>query len=194
MKNSCEKNKTRFRLKFYIFYNTALCLPFFIYSFNQRYNYISCISFHLHKLLIPKFSFMKITDNLVIAQLVFCFIIQFQATAQSTRLLRQPAISTSQLAFEYGGDIWVTPKTGGEARRITSTAAVEGNPHFSPDGQWLAFNSNRSGIAQVYIVPAAGGTPARLTWYPAASIPRGWSPDGKQVLYASGNCISCIKR
>jgi tricorn protease len=106
--------------------------------------------------------------------------------AQGTRLLRQPDISGSQIAFAYGGDIWVTQKNGGDARRITSTAAVEGNPHFSPDGQWIAFNSNRSGISQVYIVPAIGGTPTRLTWYPAPSQPRGWSPDGKLILYASG--------
>ncbi|MVM29030.1 protease [Spirosoma sp. HMF4905] len=107
------------------------------------------------------------------------------AQAQGTRLLRQPTISATQIAFEYGGDIWVTPKSGGDARRITSTPATEENPHFSPDGQWLAFSSNRSGTAQVYIVSAQGGSPTRLTWYPAASYPRGWTSDGKQVLYAS---------
>jgi len=106
--------------------------------------------------------------------------------AQGTRLLRQPTISATQIAFEYGGDIWVTAKSGGESRRITSTAAVEGNPYFSPDGHWIAFSSNRSGITQVYIVPTRGGAPTRLTWYPASSFSRGWTPDGKQVLYASG--------
>lgn len=50
--------------------------------------------------------------------------------AQGTRLLRQPDISGSQIAFAYGGDIWVTQKNGGDARRITSTAAVEGNLIF----------------------------------------------------------------
>lgn len=107
------------------------------------------------------------------------------AQAQGTRLLREPAISATQIAFEYGGDIWVTPKSGGEAKRITSTPATEDNPHFSPDGQWLAFSSDRSGVAQVYVVSAQGGSPTRLTWYPAASYPRGWTTDGKQVLYAS---------
>lgn len=106
--------------------------------------------------------------------------------AQSTRLLRQPDISATEIVFEYGGDIWVSPLSGGSARRITSTAAVEGNPHFSPDGKWIAFSSDRSGTAQVYIVPSVGGAPARLTWYPAASFPRGWSPNGKTILYTSG--------
>jgi tricorn protease len=116
---------------------------------------------------------------------VLLFSIQWSVNAQGTRMLRQPAISSSQIAFEYGGDLWIVPKTGGEARRLTSTPAVEGNPHFSPDGEWIAFSSDRSGIPQVYIVPSKGGDPTRLTWYPAPSLPRGWSSDGKQVLYAT---------
>jgi tricorn protease len=114
--------------------------------------------------------FLPITNNLM---------------AQGTRLLRQPSISATQIAFVYGGDIWVTDKKGGDAKRITSTAAVEADPHFSPDGHWLAFTSNRSGINAVYIVPAEGGVPVRLTWYPATSFARGWSPDGKKIIYAS---------
>ncbi|MBN9383824.1 MAG: PD40 domain-containing protein [Chitinophagaceae bacterium] len=105
--------------------------------------------------------------------------------AQGTRLLRQPNLNAAQLAFVYGGDIWVVDKNGGEARRITSTAAVESDPHFSPDGRWIAFTSNRSGVAAVYVVPAEGGAPTRLTWYPAGSNVRGWTPDGKNIIYTS---------
>ncbi len=118
--------------------------------------------------------------------IVFLLSVNTNIIAQGTRLLRQPSISAAQIAFEYGGDIWVVDKNGGDARRITSTAAVEANPHFSPDGQWIAFSSDRSGVPQVYIVPSQGGMPTRLTWYPSASYPRGWSPDGKQVVYACG--------
>jgi tricorn protease len=105
---------------------------------------------------------------------------------QGTLLLRQPSLSAAQIAFVYGGDIWVADKNGGEARRITSTAATESDPHFSPDGKWIAFTSNRSGVAEVYIVPSEGGAPTRLTWYPAGSSARGWTPDGKNVIYTSG--------
>ncbi|ANE50784.1 S41 family peptidase [Flavisolibacter tropicus] len=106
--------------------------------------------------------------------------------AQGTRLLRQPSLSATEVAFAYGGDIWVASKAGGDARRITSTPAVETTPCFSPDGKWIAFSSNRSGVAQVYVVPAQGGSPTRLTWYPSAATVRGWTPDGKNILYASG--------
>lgn len=104
--------------------------------------------------------------------------------AQGTRLLRQPTLSATLIAFEYGGDIWVADKTSGEARRITSTPATESDPHLSPDGKWIAFTSNRSGAPAVYVVPAEGGIPRRLTWYPAATGARGWTPDGKRVVYA----------
>ncbi|HXB08166.1 MAG TPA: hypothetical protein VNW04_13645, partial [Puia sp.] len=104
--------------------------------------------------------------------------------SQGTRLLRQPSLSATQIAFEYGGDIWVVDKNGGEAKRITSTAATESDAHFSPDGRSIAFTSNRSGTTAVYVVSAEGGIPRRLTWYPAPTAARGWTPDGQRVLYA----------
>lgn len=127
---------------------------------------------------------MLTKTKLLAGILLICFV--SQASAQGTRLLRQPDISNSQIVFTYGGDIWITAKDGGDAKRLTATAAVEANPHFSPDGEWIAFNSDRSGVQQVYVVSAQGGTPVRLTWYPSASQARGWSPDGKNVLYATG--------
>ncbi|HEY6784813.1 MAG TPA: hypothetical protein VI159_07665, partial [Gemmatimonadales bacterium] len=59
--------------------------------------------------------------------------------AQSTRFLHQPDVSARYVAFAYAGDIWVVPRAGGDARRVTSSPAVESDPHFSPDGKWLAF-------------------------------------------------------
>ncbi|HZD04195.1 MAG TPA: hypothetical protein VE173_04730, partial [Longimicrobiales bacterium] len=105
--------------------------------------------------------------------------------AQSTRLLREPTLSADHVAFTYGADLWIADRSGGVARRLTSTPAVESDPHFSPDGRWIAFTSNRSGTPQVYVVGVDGGEPTRLTWYPAASAARGWTPDGQRVLYAS---------
>lgn len=105
--------------------------------------------------------------------------------SQGTRLLRQPSISAGNIAFAYGSDIWVTDLNGQNLKRITSTAAVESDPHFSPDGNWIAFTSNRAGGNAVYIVSKDGGTPTRLTWHPSGAVVRGWTPDGKQVLYAS---------
>ncbi|HEX9729548.1 MAG TPA: PDZ domain-containing protein [Gemmatimonadales bacterium] len=105
--------------------------------------------------------------------------------AQGTRLLRQPTVSQQEIAFTYGADLWIVARSGGEARRLTSTPAVESDPHFSPDGSRIAFTSNRSGMPQVYVVSRDGGEPTRLTWHPTPSLARGWTPDGSRVFYAS---------
>ena len=69
------------------------------------------------------------------------------ASAQGTRFLRRPAVSRELVAFEYGGDLWVVPRTGGEARRLTSTPSEESDPYFSPDGSQIAFSATISGVA-----------------------------------------------
>jgi tricorn protease len=116
--------------------------------------------------------------------LSFIFLTQ-TLSAQGTRLLRSPDLSETHLTFAYGSDIWIADKTGGLAKRITSTAAGESDPHFSPDGKWIAFTSNRSGRNNAYVVSIEGGTPKQLTWHPAGSSVRGWTPDGNSVLIAS---------
>jgi tricorn protease len=106
-------------------------------------------------------------------------------TAQGTRLLRDPSLGPTTIAFAYGGDIWTVSRQGGEARRITSTPAVEMDPQISPDGRSIAFTSNRGGSEAVYVVPVEGGNPRRLTWSPSGERARGWTPDGRQVLFSS---------
>jgi tricorn protease len=105
--------------------------------------------------------------------------------AQGTRLLRQPTLSKTHIAFTHGGDVWVSNLATQQTTRLTSTAAVESNPHFSPDGKTIAFTSNRSGSTAVYTVPVTGGTPTRLTWHPGGASVKGWTRDGKNILYAS---------
>lgn len=106
-------------------------------------------------------------------------------TAQETRLLRQPSINGNQVAFAYGSDIWATNLTTNITTRLTSTSAVESNPHISPNGKSVAFTSNRTGSSSVYIVAIDGGEAKRLTWHTSSSVARGWTNDGKQVLFAS---------
>jgi tricorn protease len=118
--------------------------------------------------------------------LMYPVLAQGRAAAQETRLLRSPTLSQAHIAFAFGGDLWLVDRSGGEARRLTATPAVERDPHLSPDGRLLAFTSNRSGDWAVYVMSVEGGDPERLTWYPAPSFVRGWSPDGSRILYASG--------
>ena len=111
-------------------------------------------------------------------------------SAQGTRLLRQPSVNDTHIAFEYGGDIWVSSIDGSHLLRITSTQSVEKNPFISPDGKTIAFTSNRSGSDCIYVVPIEGGTPKRLTWHPSGATTRGWTNDGSQVLFSSSRDFS----
>lgn len=104
----------------------------------------------------------------------------------ATRLLRQPTVSGTHIAFAYASDIWIVSREGGEARRVTSFPGVESDPHFSPDGEWIAFSGEYGGDEDVYVVRASGGEPRRLTWHPGEDEVRGWTPDGGRVLFVSG--------
>ncbi len=109
-----------------------------------------------------------------------------QSEAQiDARLFRYPDVSATQISFVYGGDIWIAPKTGGMATRITSSAGEESNPRFSPNGKTLAFSARYKGNADVYTMPVSGGVPNRLTWNALPDIVVDWHPNGNQILFTS---------
>ena len=109
------------------------------------------------------------------------------ATAQETPLwLRQAAISPdgSTIAFSYKGDIYTVSSKGGEARQLTTNEAFDGNPVWSPDGQKIAFNSDREGALDIYVISSKGGSPKRLTTTPVTEKPMAFL-DNKTVLFQS---------
>jgi tricorn protease len=122
---------------------------------------------------------------IVILAAIASLVLPHPADADGTRLLRRPAVSRELVAFAYGGDLWTVSRSGGPARRLTSTPTAETDPWFSPDGTRLAFTATVGGNTDVYVVPAAGGEPTRLTFHPGLDAARGWSPDGQRVLFAS---------
>ena len=104
-------------------------------------------------------------------------------TAQEpTRLVRQPTVT--HIAFAYANDLWIVPRAGGEAMRLTFQGQ-ETDPHFSPDGRHIAFSAQYDGNTDVYVLPSAGGEPQRLTWHPGPDQVVGWTPDGSRVLFVS---------
>src|SRR5512146_2247002 len=116
----------------------------------------------------------------------FC-IVPVSLTAQSdARLLRQPDVSATQIAFVYAGDIWVAPKAGGVAVRLSSPRGEESFPRFSPDGKEIAFTGDYDGNQDIYVTGAGGGVPRRITHHPAPDRMLDWYPDGQSILFASG--------
>ena len=111
------------------------------------------------------------------------------ANINDTRLLAQPAISKTHIAFIYTGDLWVSDLDGKNVRRLTADEGLEASPAFSPDGSLIAFTAQYDGNLDVYVVPVSGGVPTRLTWHPGPDIVQGFTPDGSAVLFTSPRAV-----
>jgi Tol biopolymer transport system component len=81
--------------------------------------------------------------------------------------------------------VYTIPVAGGEETRITTAPGLDDGPDYSPDGQWIYFNSERTGIMQIWRVRTDGSEAQQLTsdgsndWFPHPS------PDGKWVAFLS---------
>ena len=92
-----------------------------------------------------------------------------------------------RMAFTRGvvkSDIWrVVAGEAASPERVVSSSRLDSNPALSPDGARLAFESNRSGRAELWICDADGANPRQLTADapPFASQPD-WAPDGSRLV------------
>jgi len=124
----------------------------------------------------------------VVLGTIFFFVVAPELAAQSNiqyALLRKPAVSKTQIAFSYGGDLWIVDRSGSDAKRLTSDVGIEIDPVFSPDGTMIAFTGEYDGNEDVYVIPAAGGIPKRLTTHPGPDQVVGWTLDGKRIVFRS---------
>ena len=106
----------------------------------------------------------------------------------------------SQLAFLHEDDIYIFQKKTGITHRITTTAAAEKNPAFSPDGRFLAFTTG----GNLFFCDTSGGIPSQLTFDGSEEILNGyaswvyyeeilgrgsryrafnWSPDSRKIAF-----------
>lgn len=86
------------------------------------------------------------------------------------------------------GDLWTLSLADGSVTPLLQSPANERSPAFSPDGRWLAFASDESGIDQVYVQAYPGpGPPMRV------SVDGGrepvWSKDGRELFYRHGGAM-----
>ncbi|MCD8540101.1 MAG: hypothetical protein LRY55_10280, partial [Leadbetterella sp.] len=98
--------------------------------------------------------------------LTFIFVLFFAPLLHAqidASLMKFPDVSSTHIVFTYANDLWLVPKSGGQAIRLSSPAGVESFPKFSPDGKEIAFSGNYDGNLDVYVMPVAGGAPKRLT-------------------------------
>jgi Tol biopolymer transport system component len=88
-------------------------------------------------------------------------------------------------------NLWELDLATGQERRLTADSAVDSYPAYSPDGQWLAFISERSGSPQVWLLPRGGGGPRQLTTRAEdLQLARlSWLPDSRGVMFTAAGKI-----
>ncbi len=91
----------------------------------------------------------------------------------------------STLCVGYLGDLWLVPRDGGTARRLTDHVGYDASPAWSRDGRWIAFSSRREGNMDVFLVAAEGGPAEQLTFHAVDEWVTGFTPDGREVLFGS---------
>jgi len=81
-------------------------------------------------------------------------------------------------------DVYIIPAEGGEEIRLTDAEGLDDGPEYSPNGEYIWFNSVRSGLMQVWRMKADGSEQTQMTfdetrnsWFPHIS------PDGEQVVF-----------
>lgn len=131
---------------------------------------------------------MKTTLTILLAMLLS---ISLQAQEEAS-WLRYSAISPdgSTIAFNYKGNIYTVPVSGGTATPLTISDSYDYNAVWSPDGQQIAFASDRHGNFDVFVISAKGGQAKRLTYHSNHDIPQSFSADGQRVYFLSGRVMN----
>ena len=110
--------------------------------------------------------------------------VAFTAAREDSGLLRPLGGLTALTPFVqgHGGDIFLIPAPGGTRVRLVDRASY---PAWSPDGQQIAFLSDRGGQWDIWRISARGGEPAPVVADDVPDYHPAWSPDGRWIAFAS---------
>jgi len=81
----------------------------------------------------------------------------------------------------YRSRLWRVGYRGGRAEKLTTAAASDSRPRFSPDGRRLLFLSDRSGSTQPWVLPLSGGEPQQAAALEGGVRAAEWAPDGRRI-------------
>jgi len=94
------------------------------------------------------------------------------------------------LLFTRGGELWIQPVNGGDARRLASPEyGGLGSPVWSPDGSRIAVTSSTSGFSQIAVIDVATGKLTPITYAQREHKDVSWSPDGRTLVFTVSDGI-----
>jgi Tol biopolymer transport system component len=82
-------------------------------------------------------------------------------------------------------DVWVMRADGSDPQRLTEDPAHDMSPGWSPDGEFIAFVSERDGNREIYVMKADGTQQINLTHHPSEDWSPAWSADGSSIAFSS---------
>lgn len=85
----------------------------------------------------------------------------------------------------WKSNLWLVSTDSGSLRALTTGPQADITPRWSPDGQRVAFISNRDGSLQIYVLRLSDGHLNRLTRLEKAPSRLAWSPDGQRLAFAA---------
>ncbi|MEQ1567246.1 MAG: hypothetical protein ABMA64_16515 [Myxococcota bacterium] len=80
-------------------------------------------------------------------------------------------------------DLWLYDRDGAPARRLTMDKAIDADPMWSHDGKWLYFDSDRSGVPNVYAIELATERLYQVTHVVTGAVKPSLHPSGKAMAY-----------
>ncbi|HEX3941934.1 MAG TPA: S9 family peptidase [Acidobacteriaceae bacterium] len=82
--------------------------------------------------------------------------------------------------------VWTIPSTGGAPKELTFGTGEDEEPVYSPDGKWIAFESNRDLPEErhIWVVPATGGDPHRLSNLPGIESAMQWLSGSQSIQFS----------
>ncbi len=89
-----------------------------------------------------------------------------------------------QMKDRYASNLWVVDLKDGRVRELTNGSWRDSSPVWSPEGDRLAFLSDRDGSRQIHVLWVDRGDTAQLTHLEGSPSDLTWSQDGKRLAFS----------